>query len=228
LIVLGEKMSFFHYAYTFKSIMFHEGLKAKIIDSKGLDLRKLQNLAKSVSDNANNELRGILDSIGYDREWLSDPDNDASQAYLWYTINLATSFHPSPSLSSNRFRGSHSVLEHILPTADWELKDVYEIILGNSLSELLDNSEFHVFVEELSLHGGAINLARISGILSHLEKSRQYFSAQYVEIPKVITEFAAHNNLSVDNLLEMAYEDAVDMLETAIDRNEDLYLFRHP
>lgn len=220
-------MAFLHFAYTFDSVAFHKNLQAvSVIDSK-LDLKQLQILAKSQVNNADDELKKILNVINYNEDWLDDPERDASQAYLWYTINLASNFHPSLSLSNNRFHGSHYILEKILPIGGWQKDEVNELILGRSLKELLNNGEFQIFADELSIYGGVISIKKIPLILSHVRDSAQYFASESEISEEILEEYTRYSDLNVAALLDLAYKDAVDMLEAAIKRDEDLYLFRH-
>ena len=220
-------MAILHFAYTFDSDIFHERLRPKVVYNGRLDVRKLQLLAKSMVDSASDELQLILSHLRYDSEWLEDPDRDQSQAYLWYMVVLASAFNPCPSLSNNRFRYSHLVLEKVLPLAGWKKEQIYELIFGKySLDTLLTDPGDRIFADNLSLYGGALNTVEVQSILSHLELSRESFLSSVSEIRAAIEEYVVHTEIPPSEILRMTYEDAVDMLSTSIARNEALYLLR--
>ncbi len=217
--------SIFHVAYTFDSNSFHSELKAKAIRDNELDLNRLQSLAKAYVEN----FEGITDILSYmrfDESWLEDPDGDGSQAYLWYMVCLATAFHSAPSLHNNRFHGSHYVLERILPLAGWNEDDSNALIHGKRLSALLDPHEYKLFLENLSLYGGCLSLKDIQTLWMQLKNSRAHFLPSARQSIAVIGEYAGYNNIPPATVLEMAYEDATEMLQTAIQREEALYLLR--
>lgn len=217
--------SIFHVAYTFDSDSFHSDLKARVIRNNQLDLNSLQGLAKTYIEN----IKGITDILSYmryDESWLEDPDGDGSQAYLWYMVCLASSFHSAPSLNNNRFHGSHYVLEHILPLAGWNGDNINALIHGKQLIALLDPQEYRPFVENLSLYGGCLGLNNIRTLQAHLHNSKTYFLPSTKQSIEAIEEYAGHNNIPPINILKMAYEDAIEMLQTAIQRKEALYLLR--
>ena len=93
-------MAIFHFAYTFNFESFHLALRKKVVQNGEINLLHLQQEAKSVVDNSSDELKKVLSNIKYDKVWLDDPDRDGSQAYLWFTIMLASAFNPAPSLSN--------------------------------------------------------------------------------------------------------------------------------
>jgi hypothetical protein len=215
--------SIIHIAYTFDSDRFHSELKSKVVVGNQLDIYRLQDLAKAYVKN-HTGITDILSYMRYDEEWLEDPDGDGSQAYLWYTICLTTSFRPAPSLNNNRFHGSHYVLERVLPLAGWNEDDIRALIHGKELSTLLNPQEHKLFVENLSLYGGCLSPNDIRAIRMHLEDNKTHFLPAAEHSIEVIEEYAGYNNIPPENILEMAYEDALEMLQTAIQREEALYL----
>lgn len=217
--------SVFHIAYTFDSDSFHSNLKTMIAADNELDLNRLQDLARAYVETSP-QILGVLQYMRYDESWLDDPDGDGSQANLWYTICLASSFHPAPSLNNNRFHGSHYVLENVLPFAGWNRDDILALIHGKPLSTLLDPHKYRVFVEALSLYGGCLRQNDIRTVREHLKDSEIHFSPSARSSIEAIEKYANHNNVSPASLLGMAYEDVVEMLETAIQRKEALYLLR--
>lgn len=219
-------MTLFHVAYTFDSKSFHTNLRANLVQEGKLNMARLNDLAKSTVKGAPEDLKRVLDTLGFDRDWLDDPDADSSQAYLWYTVALANAFRPCPSLSNNRFRHSHLLLEAVLPIAGWKDDEIHELVLGNRLNTLFDSSEDEVFSNNLTLYGGCLNIRDAKKLLLHLEASIKYFSFKTLAVQQAITKFTAHSNIQPDMLLNYAYQDALDMLRSSIERNEALYLLR--
>jgi hypothetical protein len=170
-------MVLWHFAYTFDAEKYHRKLGTAIIRDGKLDLVRLQQMAYFVVDNATEELKRKLSNLKYDAEWLDDPDKDASQASLWYTINLASAFNPCSSLSDNRFRYSSLILEGILPQLGWENEELHQLIHGRqSLDSLLLGSEYEIIADELNLYGGCLSIVEIRTLLSHLESNAVHFS----------------------------------------------------
>jgi len=214
----------FHIAYTFDADGFHYKLAAKAVREGQLDQLKLQKMAISVMETATDDIKRILTDMKYDDDWLDDPDKDQSQAYLWYMVNLATVFNPCPSLSNNRFRGSYYVLEKVLPIVNWSKTQVQELIWGKFLKSLLTTTEYADLFHNISIYGGCLNINDSTAILSHFTNTRENFLNPSVEMLNTIDEYAAYNQLSPIELLNLAYLDTLDMLHTAIHRNEALYL----
>lgn len=219
-------LALFHFAYTFNSDDFHGDLKERIVHHGRINIEQLHQRARSLSLNASDELKQILSSLKYDDEWLNDPDGDNSHAYLWYLINLASVFKPCPSLGNNRFHGSHYVLEAILPIARWESDEIRALIFGKPLSTLLESSEYQIFLPHFTLHGGCLSNKDIVSIHAHLRLSTDYFSPQSSESRSAIKIYSDNNNMNPIEVLNCAYGDAVDMLETAMKSKESLYLLR--
>src|SRR5687768_17005465 len=121
-------MAVIHFAYTFDWDV-HRNLQNILFEDDTIHLLKLQELAKSVVQNAKNKER-LLSPFRYDDDWLDDPDRDQSQAGLWYSIYLAQFFKEVPSLTDNCFRGSHSVIRHLLPLAGWPEREVLDLLYG--------------------------------------------------------------------------------------------------
>ncbi|MBA3874773.1 MAG: hypothetical protein H0X30_37060, partial [Anaerolineae bacterium] len=187
----------------------------------------LHTVAKSTVENASDRVKQILSDFKYDKEWLDDPDGDNSQAYLWYTINLMSILKPCPSLSNNRFRHSHLILEKVLPTIGWSNKDVQKLIFGNSsIVQLLDTADEQALFVNLSLLGGCLAVHEIQIMLLHLEEASEQFHAPSPLITNWMQEFIENSNLSQTDVLKMAYFDCQDMLKTALQRHEALYLHR--
>ncbi len=222
-------MAIIHFAYTFPSDEFHTMLKAKIVFNDKIDLRVLHDLAATTFEHASDELKQIFDDMRCDETWLEDPDNDGSPAYLWYTLVLYSIMREAPSLSNNRFHGSHIILEDGLPYAGWSNEEIYKLLFGKGIDAILSRNEFQVFARDLSLHGGCLSQSDIKSLLSHIHESEDILLGQAQEIGKasnLINKFAKANSLELNEALQMACDDAVEMLETALDRDEALYVLR--
>jgi hypothetical protein len=219
-------MTLFHFAYTFDGNDFGNYLMAKTSKNGKLDTTLLRDLSKSVIDNASEEQKQILTNLKYDKEWLDDPDNDASQAYLWNSIALIRVFKHCPSLSNNRFLYSSLVLEKILPSVGWRQLDIQDLVFGKSLDSFFDDLKHKAFVKGIGLYGGCLNTKRIDELLLHLEATQNLPVLNTLKTYEQITEFTQAGKLLPKEIINYAYEDAFDMLKTALKRNEALYLHR--
>ena len=76
-----------------------------------------------------------------------------------------------------------------------------EIILGSSLKELLNNGEFQIFADELSIYGGVISIKKIPLILSHLTDSIQYFASDSEVSKATLEDYIRYSDLNVAALL---------------------------
>ena len=211
-------MTLYHLAYTFNSDDFHGFLRTKTVKNGKLKLLELQQLARSIVQNAPESLLGILRNIKYDEQWLDNPENDESQAYLWYTICLTSYFRECPSLSNNRLVISHIVLEKILPLLGWTTEQIRELIFGKFLDTLVNSPEDNSLLNSLSLYGGALSLGDIGAINLHLEENSKHFSAKQPSMTNAVSTLASYNNLSAAQVIDMAHSDAIDMLRACTER----------
>lgn len=212
-----------HLAYTFDSDRIHDLLIKEIIRNGILDLQLLREQAVSIVQNASEETKHILATLGYDDEWLDDPEEDQSQTSPWYMIHLASVFEPCPSLSNNRFLGYY-VLEKILPIAGWTRTEIIELIHGKRLASLLEKPTHKILLNAVVLLGGCLSQKDIETILFHLKSSASVFTSPSSKVKEVLNTLTDPNNPQPERLLSQAYQDAVDMLETALSRNHALYL----
>jgi hypothetical protein len=219
-------MAIYHFAATFDVNLFHRELVQETVEDDKVNLTKLLNLAKSKVVRSSNSLSNILNIIRYDNDWLTDPDKDQSQAYLWYTICLADFLEISPSLSNNRFHGSHYVLENLLPLAKWSQKDIRELIHGKPLIDLLVNTEYVQFAQLLTLHGGVLGNSDIQDKIEQMKLSVNYIYLNKHNFNDRLIKFAEYNNIKLEDMIDFALQDTIDMLQSATNTNSALYLLR--
>jgi hypothetical protein len=218
-------MAYIHFAYTFDWGV-HRNLQNQLLENGTVNLLKLQATAKTIIQKSKATER-LLGDFRYHEEWLDDSDGDDTQANYWYTIYLAQFFKENPSLSNNRFRGTHLVLDDLLPVAGWEHKEILELMLGKkakSLSEANESQNLFQAFDFLDGHG-CLSPEDVEKKLDKLQRSQAVFLGA-VSIPKKINQLAFYNKMSVDELLYKAYQDTFDMLTVALNRHQFLYLFR--
>lgn len=221
-------MALIHIAYTFNSNEFHSYLEKEIIRGGTLHLDLLQNLATSTASSKVLEITDILSLLRVDEDWLiDDEDGLNTPSELWYTLALLPFLRLCSSLNDNRFARSDTILELVLPLAGWSNIEISELIHGKSLSTLLIDYGNNLFLDEFNVYGGCLSSNDAKQILEHLKNSEQYFTTQSSKSLIKISEWVNYTDISLPNVLEFAYLDAIDMLQTALERKEALYLFRN-
>ncbi|MCI0711836.1 MAG: hypothetical protein L0154_16895 [Chloroflexi bacterium] len=216
----------YHFAYAFEYKNFYTSLANELINGDEINLEALRQMAKMTLKQSP-EVRNILVNFRYDDEWLENPDNDFSQAYLWHIVVVASRFVEAPSLSNNRFHGSHYVMEHFLRFVGWDTVAYRSLVFGKPITSLTTSQSIETVLAQIGTYGGFLKLEDIIELKAKLEENTQQFMKPRLEdFPRILTEYAQHNSLSIFEMLSRAYKDAIDMLTFAEQRQEALYLFR--
>lgn len=231
-------MAPYHYAYTFNAKEFHAQLEETIIRDGRVDYELFAENARTSFFTATAETKLILEIMGLDEDYYRDDDpllfeedaDDTFREHLWYMICLAPVLRPIPSLAYNRFHGSHHVLRKILPLAGWRIKQIDHLIFGAHVMTLLKD-ENPIFKEEFKYLavGGCLNLRQIRATHRHLQSSKAYFCAKSPLSVRTISklmlaQYAGYNAKDPLDILDMAYADAIDMLQAALDRQEEMHI----
>lgn len=214
-------------AYTFDPGSFHRKLEAKLVTNNQLRLEVLHDLAAAIVANSKEVTQEVLEFLRFDPEWLeTQEEEEVSYVDRWYVIALADQLTPAPSLS-NRCPVSHLVLQYVLPLLGWSREEWRLLLYGAPLQTLLETSGNTLFITELwviNQYGGWLSLEMIAKLLSHLLLAEDFFPSAVLEAKKEITDLAGWWSRSPAELLSQAYADAREMLETALARNQALYL----
>ena len=143
---------------------------------------------------------------------------------FWYLIMLIANAESAPSLTYNRFHASYSVLQEILTLASWSEEEAQEIVYGNRLDTILKPYGNQLFLDEFWLYGGCLRFQDVKRIWKRLIASKQYFFDDTYLQAEETERLAYYNQKPPEQLVKMAYHDAIDMLQTVIDKQQDLYL----
>ncbi len=214
-------------AYTFDPTSFHRELEAKLVVGNQLRLEALHDLAAAIAANPKKETQEVLELLRFDPEWLETPEEEGvSYVDRWYVIALADHLIPAPSLS-HRCPVSHLVLQYVLPLLGWSREEWRMLLYGAPLQTLLEASGNALFITELwvvNQYGGWLSLEMVAKLFSHLLLVEDFFPSPLLEAQKEITDLAGWWSRSPVELLNQAYADAHEMLETALARKQALYL----
>ena len=214
-------MAVIHSVYTFDFDELHLLLMQTVVDNNKINLNKFQKSALAIFENASPELKSIFDEFRLDRECLEDPEEDTYLADHWYMTHFYNAFKPCPSLSNNRNRGSFWILEHFLPLKSWHPHEVRSLIRGDKLEVLFTNTPYAIFRDDLSIYGGCLSVSTSKHLLDKL--STLYLEVQHKSILDHVLGWLRLGTDS-DKEIDSALLDGIDMLKSAVDRNETLYL----
>lgn len=187
----------------------------------------LHDLAAAIVANPSTTTQEILELLRFDAEMLeSSTEPDVNYRAEWYLMVLADKMTPAPSLSY-RCPVSFLALEYALPLLGWTHDEIRVLQSGQPLHTLVETSGNPLFVEEfwaVDQHGGWLSIETVPKILSHLLLVEDFFPSALLETRKEITDLAGWWSRSPKELLSQAYADAREMLETALDRKQPLFL----
>lgn len=202
-------------------------MEAKLVAGNQLRLEVLHDLAASIVAAPSPTTQEILELLRFDAGLLEpSTEQDISYAAEWYLIILADKMTLAPSLS-HRCPVSFLVLEYALPLLGWNLDEIRLLQSGQSLHTLVETSGNPLFVEAfwaVDQHGGWLSIEIVTKLLSHLLLMEEFFPSTLLEARKEITDLAGWWSRSPAELLSQAYTDAREMLETALTRNQPLFL----
>jgi hypothetical protein len=218
-------MAFIHAAYTFNSKLAHQQLSSLIVEEEIVFPLRLQEIAQEMMKEPSVQLRRILSNFRYGDRWLLDDDDEQSNTYLWYIIYIANFFQYAPSLSNNRLRGSHFVLEKILPKVGWTTSEVRLLLFGKPVEDLMSDTGFPLLTG-LNLDSGCLYGDDLEQLKSKLIATQHTFIISG-DTAKEIKYLAGDNSWERGNkLVAMAFADGIDMLSATEKHGDALYLYR--
>jgi hypothetical protein len=216
-----------HAAYTFNPEPFHRELEAKVVVGNHLRLEVLHDLAASIVATPSATTNEILELLRFDAGMLEpSTEQDANYRAEWYLMILADTMTPAPSLS-HRCPVSFLALEYALPLTGWNRDEIKLLQSGQRLHTLVETSGNPIFVEEfwaVDQHGGWLSIEMVAKVLAHLLLVEGFFPSPLLEVRKEIIDLAGWWSRSPAELLGQAYADAREMLETALNRTQPLFL----
>ena len=218
-------MGIAHKAYTFDPKSFHNRLEQKVIVGDSLDLNRFQEFAKEVVQNADEETMEVLNILGFDDEWLDNPE-DYWSGDEWYMVALTESLRKAPSLS-NRMKISYRVLEMTLALTGWRSGQIARLLTGDNLRTLISASQCRPLIHEYCgsiYYGGWINNDLLNIFLGLLHKTKSTRERLKAALVGAISDWCNSIGIEPESALHAAYADAEDMLNTAAEINEALFV----
>ena len=212
---------FAHRSYSFDPYKFHADFESRVMSNQEFRLDLLHEWAVEIATHPSGVTRDVLRYIRYDEgDWLS---KDSSNLDVWYLITLAEAILPAPHLRIP----SYNTIKEVLPLVGWSAEDVGKLIYGKDLGtlpELYGHKLLHHKFKNLRQYGGWLDLADASSLLAKLDATKEYFSLPAPESVEAIGEYAGFLGADPSTFLKPAYDDARNMLQTAIDRRHALFL----
>jgi hypothetical protein len=215
-----------HHAYTFDPPGFHTTLLGKVVIDSRLSLEALQNTAVAGVVAATEDTRQVLQVLRYNEEWLDASPSEANYGSEWYMVALSQYLTLAPSLS-HRSHFSWSVLEHILPSFDWDQRQIRSLIYGRPLSELVESSGSRPLLDKIrgvDQYGGWLDLKTAKGLLSRLSRVDTAVHKLANGAHQSVSAYAQLAGQQAEKLMDDAYADAIDMLSAAVNGNQALLL----
>jgi len=220
-------MAVLHRAYHFDANAFHRTLRPTIFTADAIDEGKLRDAARAAVATASSVTHDMLIMLRFDPELLDMPEPDVSRTHLWYLFLLAQSVQSAPSLG-NRFHGSYYVLERVLPLFGWIPTEVRTLIRGLPLHTLVESSGDSALIAEFRIgvdpYGGWLPSTQARPLLARLQQDLSAIHTPSEQLQNALIEYAEWNRTTPADLLERAYADALEMLETTVTKQEDLFI----
>jgi len=213
-------MAIKHLAYSIRLRQSHQDLNDMLTESDVIALSKLRNVArKSISMATVDDLHK-LNELGYDESWLDD-----DSPYLWYMAYLTDWMKEVPSLGSGRIHGSWYVLQVALPAISWSKDDAEECVFGKPIREFLRVFNRGLLYDHFkSAFWGYIKQDQAEIYLGTIKKDRAALLGLEKSLPAELFDYAEVNEIEPNDVLERAFLDAYNMLESSLARQEDLMI----
>ena len=232
-------MGVVHRAYRFEPVLFHKYLQSNLMVGDRLSLEALRTLAVTTVDSANESTRQALNAIRFTPESLkasgdspeaeqdfAEPRVRINHAGELYMAILCGNLSPVPSLS-NRLQISWQVLEIGLPHLGWNINDVKSLIYGYPLHSLVKSSgiaQFASIFTGVDQFGGWLSYGATASLISKISKARSAIQATTQGLPSNLIELAELGSTDPRDMIRDAYADALEMLQTVLDKSQVLFL----
>jgi hypothetical protein len=211
-----------HRAWTFDPRAFHVQLEEQIVEEGEVRLDKLLRLARGVVENASSVAQEALEFMRFDEEDLEmpAPGSDEYVAHRWYMFSLAPWLLPTPSLPG------WGVLKHVLPLAGWSDEDVRTLIFGQPLGLLARKYGSDTIAAEFGWmwEYGWLDVSAAEEISARLAEVGDVFFSPLQEGMEELVDWAKMISRDPVEMLTMAYNTTQEMLQTALEREEALFL----
>lgn len=211
-------MAIIHVAYTFDPGHFLKIFQEKVFIKGQIQYEHLQAWARRVAGRPSSERQSILEMIRFDPGALSTAESEAiDNARELFMVALVESLARTSSLS-NRQRESYYVLQLILPELGWEKENISRLIQGDSLDDLLQlpgNPSLFQEFKPLRQYGGWLDHATIVGFRKHLKEKESAFLRPEEKLLSLLGGAAELLSVAPSTLVQRAYRDALDMLDSA-------------
>ena len=211
-----------HRAWTFDPRAFHVQLEEQIVEDGEVRLDKLLGLVRGVVENASSVAWETLGYMRFDEEDLEmpAPNSDEYVAHRWYMFALAPWLLPAPSLPG------WGALKMVLPLAGWSDEDVRTLIRGQPLGSLARDYGSDTIAAEFGCMGeyGWLDLIAAEEMSARLTGVRDLFFSPPQEGMEELVDWAKMISRDPVEMLTVAYNTTQEMLQTALEREEALFL----
>lgn len=226
-------MAILHIAYSLDLAAFNELLAQRVVVDGEIDSDLFYELAKERLQNRSPDMEYALNMFRFGEEWMEISDEDYSQDDDWFMIVLASVLKQVVSMSDRVVFG-HSLVKKLLMEMDeWSPEEVAILLTGSAnYSDYLFPPFEHMLGNSFAppnpdAHGrGWLKQDEARRLLDKLERTGDKISVSMTE--HVIAYFRQYwhlkDNEVTHDLILAIFEDAKEMLRTAIDRNHDMYL----
>lgn len=223
-------MTVLHKAYVFDAEGYARALRERCgaPEAGGPDLDALHGWARSLVAAGSAWKRRVLEGLRFEDAWMSPPGSPDADPRLWVLVTIVGALEAEVPSLTHRLHSSYAVLRQALPHFGWTQRAARKLVFGQSLAQL------PAFRGEVAAPWRAIlgrredcgwlpqrSATRILGRLEGLNASLRNPPA---EVRAVLRAYADQQSSSVEAVLQAAFEDAIDMLGAAGDRDHDLFL----
>ena len=224
-------MAILHIAYSLDLAAFNELLVQRVVVDGEINSDLFYELAKERLQNRSPDMQYALGMFRFGEEWMEISDGDYSQDDDWFMIVLASVLNRVVSMS-DRIVFGHSLVKKLLTEMDeWSPEEIAFLLTG---SANYSNYLFPPFEHTLGnsfappnpdAHGrGWLKQDEARLLLDKLERTNGKISVSMTEpIVELYSQYKIKNEVTHDLILAI-FEDAKEMLRTAIARNHDMYL----
>jgi hypothetical protein len=211
-----------HRPWTFDPVAFHRWLEEQIVEDGQVRFDKLLQLARGIVENASSVAWEALEFMRFDEENLEmpAPGSDEYIADRWYMFALAPWLVSAPSLPS------YGVLKIVLPLAGWSDEDVRALNFGQQLGSLPSTYGNDVVAAEFgsTWEYGWLDLIDAEEMSARLTEIRDLIFSPPQEGMEEFVDWAELISRDPSEMLTMAYHTTQEMLLTAIERRQALFL----
>lgn len=216
-----------HHSYLLDTRRFVRAFRRRVHPGSKLDLRALEEWARSVVASADGATAEALVGLRYEPAWLDPPPGEEPVPQLWSLINLAGSLEGEVPGLSNRLPTSYFVLLTALPGLLGQPARARTFVFGEplgTLAEGLGSQELREVWSTDRSDSGILSGPAVAERLRSLEDLKLEPRLLEPSARKLLVDHAEQLEMAPAALLRAAIEDLVEMLSSARRRRKGLFL----